>query len=67
MQFDPIRSQNGPVSILKKALERGRVPTGWGTLSPRPPRIFWPKRSARFGLLMAVLLVRMRHAAFDRR
>lgn len=29
MQFDPIRSQNGPVSILKKALERGRVPTGY--------------------------------------
>ena len=29
MLFDPIRAQDGPVTILKKALERGRVPTAY--------------------------------------
>jgi DNA polymerase-3 subunit delta' len=29
MLFDPIRAQDGPVSILKKALERGRIPTSY--------------------------------------
>jgi DNA polymerase-3 subunit delta' len=29
MFFDPIRAQDGPVSILKKALERERVPTAY--------------------------------------
>jgi len=29
MLFDQIRAQDGPVSILKKALDRGRVPTAY--------------------------------------
>lgn len=29
MRFEPIKAQDGPVSILKKALERGRVPTAY--------------------------------------
>jgi len=29
MLFDPIRAQEGPISILKKALDHGRVPTAY--------------------------------------
>ena len=29
MRFEPVRAQDGPVSILKEALKRGRVPTAY--------------------------------------
>ena len=35
MLFDPIRAQEGPVSILKNALERGRVPTAYLFTGPQ--------------------------------